>query len=175
MEGAARVLGWKHIDAVVKDIPKNQELFYIIQANKQRHKNSVQLCNEIDVLWDYYQSSKTNGRPKKGASSTHPNGKTRNLVAADLGISNKTIQMLRFIKNKRADLLPYIGVSITLQAAYGQVKLFEHQKEVLRATAKRNNEIDLNGVDFTLYTKSSADMCELDDESIDHVVTIRHI
>lgn len=168
---AARVLGWKQIDAVIKDIPKAQELFYIVQSNKQRQKNSVQLCNEIDVLWNYYQKSKTNGRPKKGASSTHPNGKTRDQVAADLGISNKTIQMLRFIKNKRADLLPYIGTSITLQAAYGQVKLFENQKDVLRTTAKRNGQVDLKAADFQLYTKSSADMCELNDESIDHIVT----
>jgi site-specific DNA-methyltransferase (adenine-specific) len=159
------------IDAVVKDVPKDQELFYIIQANKQRHKNSVQVCNEIDALWDYYQLGKTNGRPKKGASSTHPNGKTRDLVAADLGISNKTIQMLRFIKNKRADILQYIGTSITLQAAYGQVKLFENQKDVLRTTARRNGKVNLNGGEFSLYTKSSADMCELDDESIDHIVT----
>jgi len=53
---AAKALGWKTIEAVVKDIPKNLELFYVIQANKQRQKTSGQLCNEINALWTIYEN-----------------------------------------------------------------------------------------------------------------------
>ena len=169
---AAKLLGWNSIDAVVKDIPSHQELYYIISANKQRDKTAPQLCEEIDELWKYYSSKKTNGRPKKGANSTHPLGKTRDLVAADLGVSNKFIQQIRFIKSKRPDLLPYLFTNITLTACYAQVKLFENQKEVLKEKKKNGREIPLDGVNFQLYTKSAADMSDdLDDESIDHVVT----
>lgn len=168
---AARLLKWKSIEVVVKDIPKDQEIFYIIQANHQRQKTMVQLCNEIDVLWDYYQSSKTNGRPRKGAAVTHPKGKTRDLVAADLGVSNKQIQQLRYVKKARPDLLPHIGPSMTLQACYSQVRLFCNQEHVLRAKANGKDPVDLSGFDFQLYTKSSADMSELEDDSIDHIVT----
>ena len=62
------------------NIPKNQEIYYIISANKQRSKTAPQLCEEIDELWKYYSSGKTNVRPKKGALTSHPLGKTRDLV-----------------------------------------------------------------------------------------------
>ena len=169
---AAKLLGWSTIDAVVKDIPKNQELYYIISANKQRDKTAPQLCEEIDELWKYYSSGKTNGRPKKGANSTHPLGKTRDLVAKELGVSNKFIQQIRFIKSKRPDLLPYLFINITLTACYAQVRLFENQKEVLKNKRKNGRHIPLDGVNFQLYTKSAVDMSdELEDESIDHIVT----
>ena len=161
---AAKQLGWKSIEAVVKDIPKKSELFYVIQANKQRHKTSAQLCNEIDALWTIYEN--------EGAYSTHPTGtKTRDKVAADLGVSNKSIQQLRFIKTTRPDLLPYIGTSLTLAACYGQVRLYENQKQVLDLKKTAADRVELNAVDFQLYTKSSADMSELADNSIDHIVT----
>ena len=88
---AARSLGWKSIDAVIREIPKGQELYFIISANKQRSKTAPQICEEIDALWKYYSAGKTNGRPTKeeGAKKTHVKGKTRDLVAADLGVSNK--------------------------------------------------------------------------------------
>ena len=169
---AAKLLGWKEIDAVVKDIPKNLELYYIISSNKQRDKNAVQICEEIDELWKFYSSGKTNGRPKKGAKQIAPLGKTRDLVAADLGVSYKFIQQLRFIKSKRPDLLPYLFTSITLTACYAQCKLWINQAEVLKDKKKNGRHIPLDGVNFQLYTKSAVDMSdELGDESIDHMVT----
>jgi site-specific DNA-methyltransferase (adenine-specific) len=169
---AAKTLGWVTIDAVVKEnIPAELELFYVIQSNKQRTKTSVQLCNEIDALWDHYVAIGPGpGRPKKAALTTRNKGmETRSLVAADLGISTKTIQQLRFIKAKRPDVLPYIGTSLTLEAAYAQVRLWFNQKELL-ALSETGGQV-LNAAEFQLYTKSSADMCELPDESIDHIVT----
>ena len=170
---AAKLLGWNSIEAVVKDIPKNQELYYIISANKQRSKTAPQLCEEIDELWKYYSSKKTNGRPKKGAKRDQGLGvATRDLVAADLGVSNRFIQQIRYIKSKHPDILPYLFVNITLTAAYAQIKTFENQKEVLKEKRKNGREMPLDGVNFQLYTKSAVDMSyELDDDSVDHIVT----
>ena len=170
---AAKLLGWNSIDAVVKDIPKNQELYYIISANKQRSKTAPQLCEEIDELWKYYSSKKTNGRPKKGAKRDQGLGvATRDLVAADLGVSNRFIQQIRYIKSKHPDILPYLFVNITLTAAYAQIKTFENQKEVLKEKRKNGRHMPLDGVNFQLYTKSAVDMSdELDDDSVDHIVT----
>lgn len=168
---AARVLGWKSIEAVFKDIPAELELFYIIQSNKQRTKTSVQVCNEIDALWDHYATFLPGpGRPKNSALPTLNKGTTtRDMVAKDLGISTKTIQQLRFIKDKRPDVLPYIGTSLTLEAAYAQVRLHFNQLELL-ALKETGGQV-LNDAEFQLYTKSSADMSELPDGSIDHIVT----
>ena len=142
---AAKLLGWNSIEAVVKDIPKNQELYYIISANKQRSKTAPQLCEEIDELWKYYSSKKTNGRPKKGAKRDQGLGvATRDLVAADLGVSNRFIQQIRYIKSKHPDILPYLFVNITLTAAYAQIKTFENQKEVLKEKRKNGRHMPLD-------------------------------
>ena len=172
---AAKLLGWNSIDAVVKDIPKNQELYYIISANKQRDKTAPQLCEEIDVLWKIYSKGQGFRSDLNGSTcenQTHKKLKTRDLVAKDLGVSNKFIQQIRYIKSKRPDLLPYLFTNITLTAAYAQVKLFENQRDILKDKRKNGRHIPLGGVNFELYTKSAVDMSEeLEDESIDHVVT----
>ena len=66
-------------------------------------------------------------------------------------------------------MLPYIGTSLTLEAAYAQVRLHFNQKELL-ALKETGGQV-LNADEFQLYTKSSADMSELPDGSIDHIVT----
>ena len=82
---------------------------------------------------------------------------------------SEALQQLRFIKAKRPDVLPYIGTSLTLEAAYAQCRLWFNQKELL-ALSETGGQV-LNAAEFQLYTKSSADMCELADESIDHILT----
>ena len=172
---AAKLLGWKEIEAVVKDIPKNQEIQYIISANKQRDKNAVQICEEIEELWKIYSKGQGFRADLKGehvVSKYHKNLKTRDLVAKDLGVSYKFIQQIRYIKSKRPDLLPFLFTSITLTACYAQVKLFQNQSEVLKNKRKNGRHIPLDGVNFQLYTKSAVDMSdELEDESIDHIVS----
>ena len=172
---AAKLLGWKTIEAVVKDIPKDQELQYIISANKQRDKNAVQICEEIDELWKIYSKGQGFRADLKGehvGSKSHKNLKTRDLVAKDLGVSYKFIQQIRYIKSKRPDLLPYLFTSITLTACYAQCKLWVNQSEVLKDKKKNGRHIPLDGVNFQLYTKSAVDMSEeLEDESIDHIVS----
>lgn len=170
---AAKLLGWSSIEATVKDIPKAQELSFIIAANKQRTKSSVQICNEIDALYELYSKGQGYRRDLNGngtcASKRHMT--TRQLVAADLGIAGNTISQLRYIKEHRPDLLPYLGESITLAACFAQVKLFENQMKVVDRSGKKNGN-RLAGLNFQLYTKSSADMHqELADNSIDHVIT----
>ena len=95
----------------------------------------------------------------------------RDQISSELGISNQTISHLRYIRKHRPDVLPHIGVSITLAAAGSQVKLFENQKKIMQDTSKKNDDIDLNGFNFELFTKSSADMSELEADSIDAVIT----
>ena len=172
---AARSLGWKSIDAVIREIPKGQELYFIISANKQRSKTAPQICEEIDALWKYYSKGQGFRRDLNGdtcANQAHKNPKTRDLVAADLGVSNKFIQQIRYIKSKRSDLLPYLFRHITLTACYAQVKLFENQKEILKNKKKNGRHIPLDGVNFQLYTQSAVDMSNyLSDDSIDHICT----
>ena len=171
---AAKLLGWNSIDAVVKDIPKNQELYYIISANKQRDKTAPQICEEIDELYKLYSKGQgfRSDLNANGTCSLKRNKTTRLQVAEDLGISSNTITQLRYIKAKRPDLLPYLFKNITLTACFAQVKLFENQKEVLKDKRKNGRHIPRGGVNFQIYTKSAVDMSdELDDESIDHMVT----
>ena len=173
---AAKLLGWRSIEATVKDVPKAHEISYIIAANKQRSKTYVQICNEIDALYTLYGKGQgyrvdLDGADGAATCSGTRNKTTRLQVAADLGIASSTITHLRYIRAHRPDILPYIGESITLNAAYAQVKLFQNQADVLRRSSRGNGNGSLAGVDFQLYTKSSADMHELDDNSIDHVLT----
>ena len=174
---AAKILGWSSIEATVKDIPKAHEISYIIAANKQRTKTYVQICNEIDALYMLYSKGQgyrvdLDGTDGAATCSGTRNKTTRLQVAADLGIASSTITHLRYIRAHRPDILPYIGESITLNSAYAQVKLFQNQEDVVRLSrGSGNGNGSLEGVDFQLYTKSSADMHELDDNSIDHVIT----
>lgn len=166
--------GMTYAECQLLDVTESEEPFYLIFSNKTRHKTMVQISNEIELLYKLYQSGKSRGRPKKGAPATH-NKKTRDQIAEDLGISTKTVHILRYIRRRRPEALDYIGAdkSITLSSAYQQIKLTENQKSVISANGDSNNahQHSLNGDAFHIYNQDARSMPQLDDGSVDVCIT----
>ena len=173
---ALKVLGKTYAECTIKDIEPDEEIFYLIAANKQRQKDMVQLSNEIELLYSLY--SKGQGFRSDLTCSSRSNGtlasktqkiNTRAQAAADLGVSNKTIGDLRFIKEHRPDVLPYIGTAITLNQAATQVRVQANQERLIKDTAVSNDHLS-KGKRYKIYCQSSKKMNHLGDDSVDVAV-----
>lgn len=166
---ALKLLGRKTIEVRVVDVPSEEQVFYLISANKQRIKSSGCRVAEIEALKEYYskgpgfRADLEEGTPAPAGSRRMT---TRQLIAADLGISQDTISKLTYINRHRPDLLPYIGKSITLVSAYAQIRLWLNQSKILKENKRKKKRSSYKGKGFIIYNKSATDMAELEDNSV---------
>jgi len=173
---ALKHLGKKTCDCRVLDIPENEQVFYLISSNKQRVKNYVCRMAEIDALEEYYVKGQGYRSDLHSAEPVPSTGTRRppaiQLIANDLGISKNTIHQLRYIRKHRAELLPYIGISITLQSCFAQVKMWQNQKQVISIKRNQSKKIVYGGDGFTIYRKPAEKMLDvLGENSVDVIIT----
>ena len=163
---ALKVLGKTYAECTIKDIEPDEEIFYLIAANKQRQKDMVQLSNEIELLYDLYSKGQGFRSDLNGSSEPETQKSARDQISTELGISNTTISHLRFIKAHRPDVLPYIGSVITLSAAATQVRIHANQERLIQDKAKSNEDLS-KGKKFKIYCQSSKKMDHLGDDEVD--------
>ena len=125
---ACKILKKKYIECKIISVSEEEQIYYIISGNKQRVKDYVVRVQEIEYLTEYYttNSGLADERRSLLSGSRGDRKTTRQLIAEDLSISSNTISQLNFIKKNRPDILEFVGESITLAAAYTQVKLWEN-------------------------------------------------
>ena len=171
---ALRYLGKKTAEVKVVDVPEDEQIYFLISANKQRVKDYVCRLAEADALQEYY--SKGSGYR---SDLDEPTGQERvgrrksavEMVAAELGISTKTIQQLRYIRSQNPELIQHIGKDITLTSCYAQVKLYENQKIVLEE-AKKPKKRSYKGDRYILHNVSAEDVSSVVEEgSVDVIMT----
>ena len=166
---ALKLLGRKTIEVRVVDVPPEEQVFYLISANKQRIKTCGCRVAEIEALKEYYskgpgfRADLEEGKPAPAGSRRTT---TRQRIALDLGISQDTISKLTYINRHRPDLLPYIGKSITLVSAYAQIRLWLNQSKILKENKRKKKRSIYKGKGFIIYNKSASKMAELEDNSV---------
>jgi len=163
---ALKSLGRTYADCVIRDVQPEAEIFYLIASNKQRQKDMVQLSNEIETLYTLYSKGQGYRSDLTEDGTFDPKMQrinTREAVAADLAVSNKTISDLRFIKKHRPEVIPHIGPVITLVAAATQVRMFANQERLIEDKVKPNAHIS-KGKRFKIYCQSSKKMSQLGEE-----------
>ena len=163
---ALKVLGRTYAECVIRDVEPDAEIYYLIAANKQRQKDMVQLSNEIELLYSLYSKGQGHRSDLTEDGTSDPKTQrlnTREAVAADLAVSNKTISDLRFIKKHRPDVIPHIGPVITLSSAATQVRIFANQERLIEDKVKPNGHLS-KGKRFKIYCQSSKTMSQLSAE-----------
>ena len=99
-------------------------------------------------------------------------GNWRNKVSKDIGISQTKIQKLLYIYQKQPELIKYIDDDrMTIHSAWLETR---RQMNTISLSDKRRNNnrhSQFLSQDFTLYLKSSESTVELNDQSIDLIVT----
>ena len=166
---ALRRLNVKKVDVVLREVKKKDEPFIIISHNSQRIKTSRELLNEIKVLFEHHSV----GQGFRSDTSVNTNRSTaRSRVSDELGISEMKIQRLLMIDRVFPELIDLIDEGkLTINQAYIEAK----RRQVFQSI-KDNNEqpgrpIIIQSDSYVIYNKSSTDMCELNDMSVNMIMT----
>jgi len=158
-----RELGWKEVEVVRMNIKKGDEPLLLIHFNSQRKKQVSELLSEYDYLKEYYKKNKLK---EKGNT-------IRNKVSEDIKITDGQLARLLYIRKYRSEFIELIDKGIlTIGQAYLQSS----------RNIKEDNSINSNGRDFKstfqfnksnfrFYKKSSINMVEVENESINTIFT----
>ena len=141
----------------------------LVHHNKQRIKTSRELLNEYHILKKYYSVGQGKRTDLSTSDRTIRGSTTRDIISDKLGVSSGQLSHLLFIEKENKELVDLIDKGIlTVNQAYLQVSRDKKERES-RATTKGRRKKTTE--DFTFYQKSSADMEEIDDESVQCVFT----
>jgi len=142
----------------------------LVHHNKQRVKTHQELLNEYHVLYKHYEIGRgkrtdleTSVRSNKGSSA-------RDLISDELGVSSSRLGKLVFIEKENKKLVELIDKGIlTVNQAYLQVNRDKKERE--SRSGRRSRRTQPSSDLFTFYRKSSDNLEELDDESVQLVFT----
>ena len=163
---AIQFLGWENAECDVKEIREDDLALTLVLYNQHRTKVASELLNEIKVLYEKLWV----GRGKnKGIGGRNPN--IRDVVANKVGISSSKIQQLLYIEENQPELLKLIDEEkITINGAYYEVK--KYLNIISLSEYQYEKKIDpLNIEDLTIYEKSSENMGEIPDKTIQTIIT----
>ena len=167
---ACRKLGLETVEVVVKDVPQTEEVYWIIAGNHQRSKTYLQILQEIKHLYGFY------GRNPGKRTDLEPLVRvpeidyktTRDRIASDLGISASSVSCLLFVDKHMPEIVEQIGKTITLAAAWSECRKRVNQGHITKTNQRRSDAVrDM----YVIYNHSSADMHELEDETVQLVIT----
>jgi site-specific DNA-methyltransferase (adenine-specific) len=170
---AIKQLGWKSVEVIVrKDIAKDNEAFYLVQYNQQRIKLASEQLKEILVLLDHFKEG-----PGTRTDLTAVNvdrGSAKSKVARKLGMSYGNIYKLLFIHDNCPELMDHIDAGrMTINQAHLEAKRqISFQSVVGKTNGNGHIPIRTNTSDrYVIYNKSSERMDELQNESLNLVIT----
>ena len=170
---AIKQLKWKSVEVIVrKDIPQDNEAFYLVQYNQQRIKLASEQLKEILVLLDHYKTGQ--GTRTDLTSINVDRSSTRSKVAAKLGMSYGNISKLLFIHDNCPELMDHIDAGrMTINQAHLEAKRqISFQSVVGKKNANGHIPLRTNTSNrYIIYNKSSERMDELPDESVNLVIT----
>ena len=131
---AIKQLGWKSVEVIVrKDIPPNNESFYLVQYNQQTIKLASEQVKEIRVLLDHYRTGQ--GKRTDLTSANVGRSFTRSIVVEKLRISNGNISKLLFINDNCPELFSHIDAGrMTINRAHLEAKSQISFKAVVEKT-----------------------------------------
>jgi len=168
---AAKFLGWKDFEVVERPVENDEIEYLLISANQYRHKKNSEIINEINRLYEYYgrhrgqRNDLTLGHPNQ-SYQTH----TREKIAKLLGISATHINKVINIQNNKPEFLALIDKDeMTINFAN---RLTNRIKKVTSSNKMPDIKLSSSLSDnCKIYNKSSHNMSELPDSSIQCIFT----
>lgn len=164
---ALKELGYEETDVIVRDEPNTDESLTVIAFNKQRQKTASEILNEVEHLKDIWSAK----RGRKPANKV-PGEKvdTRAKIAKVTNISAGNISKLEKIKEKNAPLIRKIDQGdLSINQAHKIVETQEKRTKVIDLNANLPQVISND--DYKIYNKSSDDLSDIPDESVQMVFT----
>jgi len=153
---AIKDLGWKEVEVLKLKIDAKDDPKYLVHFNKHRIKTYKEILNESRVLESYYgvlQNTK---------------GRMRDQISNDLNIGSSTLGKLKIVEKFDKNLIELIDKEIlTVAQAYLQVKRIKKEKRSIKSTKRTL----INSSNFTFYEKSSENMDEIKDGSVQTIFT----
>lgn len=155
-------LGWKEIDVHQINVKEGDEVLTLIHFNRQRIKTTQELLNEYFELETYHK-----------VKGIERGKKVRNIVSEEIKVTDGQLARILYIHKRNPKYIELIDQGIlTVNQAYLNIRREEEEKtsrENLHRTTtfkhpERKNE-------FTFYQKSSYDLNEIEDESVQCIFT----
>jgi site-specific DNA-methyltransferase (adenine-specific) len=167
---AIKKLGWKEVDVKKVNVPKEDEVLFLINYNKQRVKLPSEMLQEYNMLQDYYVSKR--GKGYRSDLLGGLKGNSRDITAKELGISTKTISKLIYIKKHLPIIIPHIDSGkFSISQAYLETKR-RRDKKLAKQQPKDVKPLDeVITPKYRLYTKSSDKLEEVEDGSVNVIFT----
>ena len=167
---AIRRLNWEEVEVEMVHSPPDAELQLIVHHNKQRVKTSKELINEYTILLPTYsigqgkRNDLTSVRTNKGLNA-------RDQVAENIGISSSQIGKLLFIHKNEPRYIDLIDDgTLTVNQAYRSTSWIVNQKNTIHSPGQKVDK-KISNENFIFYEKSSKNMIELEDESVNLIFT----
>ncbi|HCY77670.1 MAG TPA: hypothetical protein DHV28_17295 [Ignavibacteriales bacterium] len=168
---ALKTLGRKTVDVVIKDVAPEDERAIVLSFNKQRKKTCRELLNEAK----YFKSIWGQKRGRKSANDNviqlNPESvDTRKKIADATGIKPTNLTKLEYIDRLKPELIDHIDKgNASINQVYHSVLKSEQSKEN-RDIAAQLPQI-ISDPSYKIYNKSSHDLSDLEDESVQMVFT----
>ena len=159
-------LGWTEVECEVKDIPEDQFDVHIVLYNQGRNKVATEILREIKILYSNLWIGK--GNNKGGGKKP----KMRDVISEKIGISSGSIHKLLFIEEHQPDLLKLIDDGdMSINGAYKETKRQMNFISLSEYVYERKKNIPLNIENLKIYNKTSEDMSEVGNASVQTIVT----
>ena len=159
---AIKRMGWKKVEVNRITVKNGDDVLLLIHFNKQRVKSIKEILGEYDHLREYYKKNKSS----KGSVRS-----VREKVGNDIQVSDGNLARILFIRNHHPDMVELIDKGIlTVNQAYLQSQRSEKVEQSFLFKKGSIEDVD-NGNDFRFYQKSSHDMTELEDGSVQTIFT----
>ena len=165
---AIKELGWQKVEVKkLTDAEEEQQEVLLVHHNKQRIKTWRERLNEADFLTPTFAV----GQGKRTDLTSVPQNKSgRDAVAEVIGISSSQLWKAQFIKAEDDTYIDAIDEGkITVSQAYKHLKLTKEEREHNKKKLK-SSSIPKTG-DFIFHHKSSRQMSEVDDGSVQTIFT----
>jgi DNA modification methylase len=167
---AIRKLGWKEVDVEVADIPNEDVVGILIHHNKQRVKSTREILNEYAALEKIHGVGQgrrtdldTSGKSTKGTVA-------RDIIAEKIGVSSSQMGRLLFIQKTNPDFAGHVDAgTLTINQAYTALKKRIADTSIISTKSGSSSTVEADG--YTFHHKSSHRMDEVDDESVQMVMT----
>jgi len=166
---AVKKLGWKRVDVDVVDTKDEDVVALLIAHNKQRVKNTREVINEYRALEKIYGKGQgrrtdlaTNGKSTKGEVA-------RDIIAEKVGVSSSQMGRLLFIEKNDPDFISHIDSgTLTINQAFMSLKKRVADTSIIAGNGEAPS---LSNDNYTFHHKSSHQMDEVDDETVQLCIT----
>ena len=163
---AIRSLGWTEVECEVKEIPEDLIDVHIVLYNQGRNKVASEILREIKILYSNLWIG--SGNNKGGGRNTQ----MRDVISEKMGISSGSIHKLLYIEEHQSGLLKLIDDGdMSINGAYKETKRQMNFISLSEYVYERKKNVPLNIENLNIYNKTSEDMSEVGNASVQTIVT----